>query len=236
MKKNFKILFISLLSIAILSLSLFFIGNFIFDPHRGVVTNFENSASLSQNLSKKDALKDFDYAFKKLKSRHPIWLEKTEEAKYFRNLLTSKYQENKEIILENNEINVAKLHQLISEVYAVLEDGHTRCTYISENLRTVDNLLPLMIYGNPLAINGIDVNELYEIFKTRYSFETDIGIKKDFFSEYIFREDILSLVEIDITKPITYTYKTEKGLENFTQNFVFQTKEVANENINNIKK
>ena len=58
MKKKFKILLIILLSIAIISLSFFFMENYIFDPHRGVVTNFENSAPLSQNLSKKEALED----------------------------------------------------------------------------------------------------------------------------------------------------------------------------------
>ena len=60
MKKKIKILFISLLSIVIISLICFLIWNLFFKPHRGVITNFENSAPLSQNLSKKEALEDLE--------------------------------------------------------------------------------------------------------------------------------------------------------------------------------
>ena len=220
MKKKIKILFISLLSIVIISLICFLIWNLFFKPHRGVITNFENSAPLSQNLSKKEALEDFDYAFKKLKNRHPVWLEKTEEAKHFRNLLTLKYQENKAYLDSKENISVTDLFQKLSELYALLHDGHTRVEFFSDELKEIDDYTPLFAFGNPVAVNGIDIEQLYQLFKTRCSYEVDTSIKKYFFSSYIFREDILSLLEIDTTKPAIYTYKTKSGYEDFTHNFV----------------
>lgn len=220
MKKKFKILLIILLSIAIISLSFFFMENYIFDPHRGVVTNFENSAPLSQTLSKKEALEDFDYAFKKLKYRHPIWLEKTEEAEYFRNLLTSKYRENRTFLASKENISVTELFQQLAELYALLHDGHTRVEFSSDSLKEIDDYTPFFAYGNPVAVNGIDTEQLYQLYKTRCSYEVDTFIKNYFFSSYIFREDILSLVGIDASTSLVYTYKTKDGYEDFSHNFV----------------
>lgn len=205
------------------------------NPYRNTVSTYETTKNLSSYISKKEAIKDFDFAFRMIKSRHPVWIEKTNEAKNLRKLLTSKYQQNKKIILKNDEITVSKLYQLISEVYAILGDGHTRCFYCTENLLSIDDFLPLLAFGNPVAINGIDVNKFYEIFKTRFSFETDIGIKKNFFSNYVFREDYLSLVGIDTSKNVVYTYKTKEGYEDFSHKFVLPTKDLINENINRLK-
>ena len=220
MKKRFKItLLISIFSL-LLFLVAFILWKTCFDPYFGFVSNFDNSQKLSAIISQEDALKDFDYAFNKLKNKHPIWLEKTEEAENFRNLLTSKYEESKKNILEKTEFSVTELYQLVSELYAILGDGHTKVSFQTDDLLSIDNFTPLFAFGNPVAINGIDINQLYELFKSRFSFETDISIKKFFFSSYVFREDFLSLVGIDTSNNAVYTYKSKDGYEDIVHNFV----------------
>ena len=185
MKNKFKILLITLLSIAIISLLYFFMWNFIFNPHRNVVTKFENSAPLSHNISQKEALEDLDFVYKKLKERHPIWLEKTEEAKQLQNLIATKYQNKKEILATKTSISVADLYQQVSEILALMKDGHTRCGIYTKEVKTIEDYTAYYAFGNPVAINGIDINQLYEVFKTRFSFEVDIAIKTKFFNKTI---------------------------------------------------
>ena len=73
-----------ILKITIIVLSFLLIGFIIwatcFNPKRGITKNFNLSEHLSTELTTKEALQDFDFAFNKLKSRHPLWLEKTENA------------------------------------------------------------------------------------------------------------------------------------------------------------
>ena len=103
---------------------------------------------------------------------------------------------------------------------ALLKDGHTNCSVIANDLTSIEDFTPFAVYGNPIAINGINVLDLYQVFKTRFSHEVDIAIKNRFFSSYVFRTDYLALVGIDITKPATYTYKTKNGTIDYVQNFI----------------
>ena len=179
---------------------------------------------MNETITSQSALTDLDYAFGLFKSRHPIWLETTEEALQLQKQLTSLYQNKREVISQQENISVQSLYQHISEIFAILQDGHTRCAVYSDDEISIDDFTPLYALGNPVAINGIDINQLYEVFKTRFSYEVDIAIKKRFFSSYVFRTDLLSLIGIDTTKPVTMTYQTKDGYEDFTHNFVPHTK------------
>ena len=220
MKKTLKITIISIIFLLIISLVGFILWKTVFDPHRGVVTSFENTSLLSTQLTQKEALEDLDFVYKKLKERHPVWLEKTEEAKQLQNLIAAEYQNKKEILAAKTSISVADLYQQVSEILALMKDGHTRCGIYTKKVKTIEDYTAYYAFGNPVAINGIDINQLYEVFKTRFSFEVDIAIKTKFFNSYVFREDILYLIGIDPTKPVTYTYETKNGREDFTHNLV----------------
>lgn len=213
-----------ILFIIVFFLSIFLIGfilwETVFNPHRGVVKNFENSVSLSTKLTKEEALKDLDFVYAKLKERHPIWLEKTEEAIKIQKLIATEYHNKKEFFATKEFFTVTELYQQVSEILALMKDGHTRCSVYTNELLAVDDFTPLFAFGNPVAINGTDINQLYEVFKTRFSYEVDISIKNSFFSSYIFRNDILALIGIDTTKPVTFTYNTKFGFEDFTHNLI----------------
>lgn len=47
------------------------------NPYRNTVSTYETTKNLSSYISKKEAIKDFDFAFRMIKSRHPVWIEKT---------------------------------------------------------------------------------------------------------------------------------------------------------------
>ena len=66
MKKTLKITIISIIFLLIISLVGFILWKTVFDPHRGVVTSFENTSLLSTQLTQKEALEDLDFVYKKL--------------------------------------------------------------------------------------------------------------------------------------------------------------------------
>lgn len=224
MKKNLKITIISIIFLLIISFVGFILWKTAFDPYRGVVKTFEKTHSLSTTFTKDEALEDLEFVYKKLKERHPVWLEKTEEAKLLQKLVTAEYQNKKEIMATETSVSGADLYQQISEILALMKDGHTRCGIYTEEIKIIDDFTANYAFGNPVVINGIDINQLYEVFKTRFSFEVDIAIKTRFFNSYVFREDILYLVGIDPTKPVTYTYETKNGKLDFTHNLVEKSK------------
>lgn len=220
MKITLKILLFFLLFLFIFALLAFSIWQIYINPQRGTVKNFEESLPLSNLITSNQAIEDLDFAFDMIKTRQPIWLEKTLEAKSLRTLLTSEYETTREKLENIKEITISELYQELSEIFALLKDGHTKISFYTENLISIDDFTPLYALGNPVAINGIDINKLYDIFKSRFSYEVDISIKKRFFSSYVFREDYLSLVGINTSDSAIYTYKTKEGLKDYVHKFI----------------
>ena len=191
-----------------------------FNPYRGLPEHIDYSLSYQTLLSTEDALEDFDFAFDMVKSRHPIWLEKGTTAKEIKQSFINLYNEKREALSQKEEISVSELYQQTAELLANLGDGHTRCQYAQKEPYTISDFSYINCFGNPVAINGIDIEEIYQIFLTRHSYEVDLNLKEQFFTSYIIQEKILNLLGIDTSEGVTFTYQTKNGDIDISHKFV----------------
>ena len=197
-----------------------------FNPYRGLPEHIDYSLSYQTLLSTEEALDDFDFAFDMVKSRHPIWLEKNAKAKELKQSFIALYKEKREALSQKEEISVSELYQELSELYAILGDGHTSISYNTREELYIDDLSYTNLFGTPVSINGTDVNELYELYLTRISYEVESPIKNEFLSAEIYKQSVLELLGFDTSNGITFAYNTKIGIEEKNHKFVQETKVV----------
>ena len=197
-----------------------------FNPYRGLPEHIDYSLEYQTLLSTEEALEDFDFAFDMVKSRHPIWLEKNAKAKELKKAFINLYKEKRKALSEKEEISVSELYQELSELYAILGDGHTRISYNPRQEMYVDDFTYAECFGTPVSINGIDINELYELYLTRISYEVEASIKDDFLSAEIYKQSVLELLGFDTSNGVTFAYNTNVGIEEKNHKFVQKSKVV----------
>ena len=140
-----------------------------FNPYRGLPEHIDYSLDYQTQLSTEEALEDFDFAFDMVKSRHPIWLEKNSKAKELKQSFTALYKEKREALSQKEEISVSELYQELSELYAILGDGHTRISFNTNEELFIDDFSYASSFGAPISINGISTDDLYQLFLSRNS-------------------------------------------------------------------
>ena len=166
-------------------------------------------------LTQKQALRDFDYAYRQLNRVHPAMLNKKGD-KFEKVQAAYKIERNK--ICGKEKTTVVELQQHVERFLSVLQDGHT---YTKAR------------YGEPLymkyldqindedfifaAVDGVSYDELLQQKKDLFSFESELLAKKDL-GDYTIYYQYLVYLGYDLDKGITYTLeKTDDSGQTITK-------------------
>jgi hypothetical protein len=188
------------------------------NPHRGVIKTYEVSNDLDYVLSQTEAKADFDYFEKHLKSRHPLWLE---EETNVRNEIEKALANGKELIEKINEIKVIDLWRIYSGILSLLHDGHTSIIWNKKNnQKFINDFTQVINYGNPLFMDGVKTEEIFEIFKSLTSWEIEKSAESRFYGTYALSEHYERLCGIDTSDGVTFTYNIDGKNTDFHYDFV----------------
>lgn len=218
-KSSHKMLNISvsiLVVVLILGFAIFSIYSSFFDPYRGSTKTIEESLPLESNLSKKEASEDILFFVAKIKSRHPLWLEKKASIqKAIEDKLTM------EIENLSDEPTVLEVWQKISSISALLHDGHTYAFWKnSQELLFIHDFSQIKEYGDPIQINGFFIEDIYSRYLKLNSYESDSHAKKRFSNSIIVTKSLLELCGISTTSGITMDFNTPRGIQTYHYFFV----------------
>lgn len=171
------------------------------NPYFGTVKNFETAKSFNETLTEKQAKRDLDYVIKRLRERHPAWLEDDND--------TAEKAEaiyNKEYNKIKGQQTVLSVWQATSRICSVIVDAHTNVHYINTD-KFVNDLTDIYTYGYPVSINGVKTSTLFEKSKSLYSYESENYLKRRVYSSYLYSEANLNLLGIDTTNGVEFVYE-----------------------------
>ena len=143
-------------------------------------------------LTQKQALRDFDYAYKQLNRVHPAMLNKKGDE--FKKVQAA-YEAERNKICGKEKTTIVELQQNVERFLSVLEDGHT---YTKAR------------YGEPLymkyvdqindedfifaAVDGVSYEEILQQKKDLFSFESELLAKKDLVDSFFnLFDDVINL-------------------------------------------
>lgn len=199
-------------------LAVFLIWKCGIDPKRGTTDSPEATLSLDAVLTREEAEHDLDYLYDKLSTRHPAWLDRSDENH-------KKVEElyRKERAALGDEVTVLELWRAASRILAALNDGHTMAWRIGE-YRVAEDLSALDS-GTLTAINGEDAETVYARFCEMNSSETEATDRASF-RDSVLREDYLRLLGFDVSEGVTYEFKDESG-KRFSRHYALVDEEDA---------
>ena len=186
------------------------------DPHRGTVQEFSDSCSMDELLSGKEAKEDLKYVIEHLQERHPAWLDGSDEL-----MAAAEAQYEKEAAGIGKEISVLELCRAASRITAKLHDGHTYIKWNNDaQERYIDDFTQLRTYGNPVAVDGVPVDEIFDTYREMASYELEFYAERLFFGSAIVREQSLDMCGIDTSDGVVITFEKDGGQEEYTYQFV----------------
>ncbi len=194
------------------------------NPTRGTVQNFRPTQNLSETLTKKQAEQDLAYLIKHIKNRHPAWVDGSYEKTQ---AVMAQYHTERDALRDEN--TVLALWQAAGRIAARLGDGHTNVWTKTEgeNL-TINDLTQITEYGTPVAVNGVDIATLYEVFLTQFPYEVE-GYAKSSFERLLVRQQYLAFCGADTSDGVTFTFDTGSGLTDYHYTFVPASQATATE-------
>jgi hypothetical protein len=199
-------------------LALLFVWKCAFNPYRGTTNSPETTLSLDTVLTKEEAAQDLDYMYDKLRTRHPAWLDRSDE-----NHKQVEKLYRKERAALNDKVTVLELWRAASCILAVLNDGHTTVQQIGES-KVIEDPQALDA-GTLVAIDGENAETVFARFCKMNSSETEATDRAEF-QDSILREDGLRLLGFDVSDGVTYEFQDESG-KHFSRHYDFTDDENA---------
>ena len=188
------------------------------DPSRETTDSPAATLALDTVLTKEEAEHDLDYMYDKLRTRHPSWLDRTDENhKEVENL----YRRERAAL--SDKMTVLELWRAACRILAVLNDGHTTVQQtgdykVVEDLHALDS-------GTLAAINGENAETVFARFCKMNSSETE-ATDRAMFLNSVLREDYLKLLGFDVSEGVTYEFQDESG-KHFSRHYHFVDDENA---------
>jgi len=185
-------------------------------PYRGTVNNsgFEECLTLDTVLTQEQAIEDLSYMMELLESRHPAWLEEDSDIP-----AKTQAQFDKEIAVIGEEVTVLELWQAASRITSVMHDGHTWVRYSGIELY-VDDITQFTDSENTIiSIDGEPSGEVYKRFLELFQYELE-PYARAVFSSVIIREKYLSLMGVDTSDGVTFTFEKNEEQTEYHYNFV----------------
>ena len=187
----------------------------LLNPYRGTEKGYVTSLPLQEKLTKDQAAEDLAFLMKMVRSRHPAWLEKENAG-----VQAVEAQYAKEISALPESPDTLELWQIAGRILSPLHDGHTSVFCKYDEYRYIDSFLPLQEYGEPAAINGEPVDEVFARFCEVYSYEREVYARTRFVNNILVNESYLAYAGVDTSDGVRYTYETEDGPLEVSHRFV----------------
>ena len=209
MKKGIKALITALGVLIAAALVLFGAYKLWFDPYRGTFSGGEPTLALDTVLSREQAREDVDDVMKKLRSRHPAWLEKDNaraaatEARYL--------AETELIDASESGVTVLEEWRAVSRILHDLGDGHTQVWASPAAALYIDDLGLLRQYGVPVKINGEPTEAVFGRFCELYQYETEDYARAIFEANVLVSKTYLTWIGVDTTDGVVFTYEAASG-------------------------
>lgn len=170
------------------------------NPYFGTVKKFETAKNFNETLTEKQAKRDLDYVIKRLRERHPAWLEDDNDtAEKAEAIYNEEYNKIK------GQQTVLSVWQATSRICSSIVDAHTNVHYINTD-KFINDFTDVNTYGYPVSINGVATDTLFERSKSLFSYETENYLKKLVYSSYLYAESSLNLLGIDTTNGVDFVY------------------------------
>jgi hypothetical protein len=186
------------------------------NPRRGTVKNFAPSQDLDTTLSRRQAEEDLQFLFQHLQSRHPAWLDGSED---LRQAVTDQY--HIEIDNLSEQITVLDLWQAAGRMLAKLQDGHTWINWQSAGeKRYINDFTQVQSLDHPLYINGLPTEEVLAKYLSQSSYELAFYAEERFYQRALVEEDMLRWSGVDTSDGVDMTFLTEEGETTFHYIFV----------------
>lgn len=210
-----------LLGLLLISTGLYVVSQYN-SIRKGTVTNLQKMPDLDTQLTKEEVLKDYTYFANVMHKKHPAWLETDEERLAPIELFDEAFDVAYEKVSNSTKesYSVLEVWQNLSEIIALLRDGHSRINYFSDNETYIDDVRQLRTYGVPLSINGVPSEDLYKTFKKYYSHEREEHCRLAFENNGTGTNRYLRLCGLDTSQGATYVFNTPEGTKEYTYTFV----------------
>ena len=216
MNKIMKRILVIILVMFLLGGGLFGYYKLCMDPYRGTVDEVVDSESLDSILSEEEVKEDLNFLMKKLRDRHPAWLDGSKEL-----VEAVELQFEEEMSAIEGDISVNELNRMASRIVAKLHDGHTRVAWVSqEDARYINDFTQMWDYGVPISIDGVPIEELLSVYKETSSYELDDYAEKQFYGNVIAYEPSLLLCGIDTSDGVTMTFEKDGETIEHSYDFV----------------
>jgi len=195
-----------------------------FDPYRATAQQVDPSQPLDRLLTQEQAREDLDFILKRLKERHPATLDGIP--------LSVLDQYHLEVDALAEQVSVLQVWQAASRITARMHDGHTGMRYDASDPLGIAASFEVQqgeilrrdgeLAGSTLvAINGIEIQELYARYLQYASFELEHSAAYNFASR-LPQQDFLDLIGVDTSNNIVQMrFATPTGEQ--TEQLTFQT-------------
>ncbi|MCR4648967.1 MAG: hypothetical protein K5776_07815 [Lachnospiraceae bacterium] len=168
-------------------------------------------------LTEKQVREDIDYTMKKIRERHPAWLEEKNDHV---DAVEAKYLEEIANLSSYDEITVLDEWRIISRIMHEMYDGHTSVFARSGNFRYINDFSLLKEYGFPKSINGENSEDVFQKFLSVYQYETESYAEGIFVNNVIINETYLTWIGLDVSNGVDFVFETPEGDEEIHYDFV----------------
>ena len=204
-KRVIKIIGIVFAAVLLLGAGIYGYYKLCMDPYRGTVSEYEEPMGLDEILTAEEAQEDLEYLMKRLRERHPIWLDGSVEK-----VAAVEAEYENALATMGNEVSGLELYRMASRIAATLHDGHTGVDWCGgEQERYIDDFTVIWEYGKPLTIDGISCREIIESYKKVCSYEVDYYAEALFWGRVITYEPYLRLCGVDTSDGVEMTFENE---------------------------
>ncbi|MBO7336393.1 MAG: hypothetical protein J6U42_05590 [Lachnospiraceae bacterium] len=204
-------------AVALLAVGLFVLYKTCFDPFRGRVKNWVYSKNLDEKLTSEEITEDLDDLIKRLRARHPAWLEDGNEKV---TAVEAQYKDEIAKLSGMTEASVLYEWQAASRILNKLGDGHTVVYGELETPLYIDDVTELRQYGIPVRINGEECSAVLDRFLRLFQYEMKERAELIFAQNVSANKAYLEYCGVDVSDGVTYTYLVDGEEKDVHYSFV----------------
>ncbi len=204
-------------AVAVLAVGLFVLYKTCFDPARGSVKNWVYSRDLDEKLTAEEIKEDLDDLIRKLRTRHPAWLEDGNEKVA---ATEAQYKDEVAKLSGMTEATVMDEWRAASRILNKLGDGHSVVYGEFETPLYIDDLTGLREYGLPVKINGEEVSAVVDRFLGLFQYELKERAKTIFNQNVTASKAYLEYCGVDVSDGVTYTFLVDGEEKDVHYSFV----------------
>ena len=214
-RKGFKVTIIVVLSLLAFIATIFTYYKTFMDPYRETISQPSSTLDLNQTLTRDQAIEDLKYVKEQIENYHPAFLDGSDRS------YDVEEQYQKEIDAISDSVTVVELWQSAGRIAARLKDGHTNVSvYNVTGGYYISDFRQLKDYGNPIAINGVSTDTIYQVFRSQFSYELESYAEFMFYHVAIANKDYLDFCGVDTSDGVVFTFTSGQEKIDYHYDFV----------------